>query len=109
MTGVHRNGLGWNARGVFCGECKCDTCEGCPNEQKVWDGPDEETIKRISEEIDDEDEHLRYKKKLVADKLTHELTQMYKSIIRTDDFSTSSMNIFIKELSDRLGVKFRGD
>lgn len=54
MTGIHKDGLGWNACGVFCGECNNDTCEGCPNERKMWDGLKEETIKRIRKEINDD-------------------------------------------------------
>ena len=107
MTGVHKNGLGWNARGVFCGECNCDTCEGCPNEHKAWEGPDEETIERIRKEINDEDEYLRHKKKLATD----ELAQLYKSIIRTairtGEFNPTTTNITITtEPYGKLRFKF---
>lgn len=54
MTGIHKDGLGWNTCGVFCGECNSDTCEGCPNEQKMWGGLNEEAIKRIRKEINDD-------------------------------------------------------
>lgn len=55
MTGIHKDGLGWNACGVFCGECNSDTCEGCPNEHKIWDGLNKETIERIRKEINDDE------------------------------------------------------
>lgn len=28
MSGLHRDGIGWNALGVWCGECGAGTCEG---------------------------------------------------------------------------------
>lgn len=34
MSGIHKDGVGWNALGVWCGECLTDTCEGCPYEFK---------------------------------------------------------------------------
>ena len=81
MTGEHKYGFGWNAHGVFCGECNRDDCKGCLNEQKVWEEPYEEIIKHIR----DEDKRLEHKRKLVADKLADNLTQLYKSFISTGD------------------------
>lgn len=49
MSGLHKDGLGWNARGVFCGECGSDTCEGCQNEYKPWSGLSEEAIEQFAE------------------------------------------------------------
>lgn len=31
-TGTHEDGLGWNAKGEFCGECTAKTCRGCEYE-----------------------------------------------------------------------------
>ena len=31
-TGTHEDGLGWNAKGLFCGECTAKTCLGCEYE-----------------------------------------------------------------------------
>ena len=54
MSGIHKNGLGWNACGVFCGECNRCTCEGCPNERKPWDGLSQEIIDYIRREVNDD-------------------------------------------------------
>ena len=29
VGGIHEDGVGWNPRGTFCGECSNITCEGC--------------------------------------------------------------------------------
>ena len=58
-SGVHKDGLGWNACGVFCGECLHDTCEGCKNEHKFFEGFSQEIIDRLKKEImEDDNEHL---------------------------------------------------
>lgn len=54
MSGLHKDGLGWNACGVFCGECGCDTCEGCHNEYTPWSGLSEEAIERIRNKVSEE-------------------------------------------------------
>lgn len=54
MSGLHKDGFGWNAYGVFCGECSRDTCDGCQNEYKPWSGLSEETIERIRNEVNNE-------------------------------------------------------
>ena len=53
LIGAHKNGFGWNAYGVFCGECNSDTCDGCPYEFKLWNGLAKETIERIKEETNE--------------------------------------------------------
>ena len=35
MSGLHIDGIGWNALGVWCGECNTDTCEGCPYREEL--------------------------------------------------------------------------
>lgn len=58
-SGVHKDGMGWNANGVWCGECCKDTCEGCENEHKFFEGFSQETIDRLKKEImEDDNEHL---------------------------------------------------
>ena len=36
MSGSHEDGMGWNALGVWCGECDADTCEGCEYEYRPF-------------------------------------------------------------------------
>lgn len=58
-SGVHKDGMGWNANGVWCGKCCKDTCEGCENEHKFFEGFSQETIDRLKKEImEDDNEHL---------------------------------------------------
>lgn len=58
-SGVHKDGMGWNANGVWCGECCKDTCEGCENEHKFFEGFSQETIDRLKKEImENDNEHL---------------------------------------------------
>ena len=57
MSGFHKDGMGWNAYGVWCGECEKDTCEGCEYEFKPFEGFSQETIdhlKKVNEENDNE-------------------------------------------------------
>lgn len=58
-SGVHKDGMGWNTNGVWCGKCCKDTCEGCENEHKFFEGFSQETIDRLKKEImEDNNEHL---------------------------------------------------
>lgn len=58
-SGVHKDGMGWNANGVWCGKCCKDTCEGCENEHKLFEGFSQKTIDRLKKEImEDDNEHL---------------------------------------------------
>lgn len=34
LGGVHDECVGWNPKGVFCGECSYITCKSCPNKDK---------------------------------------------------------------------------
>lgn len=54
LSGIHKDGLGWNAYGVFCGECNRDTCKGCQYEYKAWGGLSKETIDYIKKEVEDD-------------------------------------------------------
>lgn len=53
MSGLHIDGIGWNALGVWCGECGAATCEGCKYEYRPFQGFNEKVIaefKRAQEE-----------------------------------------------------------
>ena len=50
-SGLHKDGLGWNAYGVYCGKCSRNTCEGCPNEYVQFKGFSEEALQCIKQEI----------------------------------------------------------
>ena len=51
MSGVHKDGVGWNAYGVYCGKCFQNTCKGCPSEFKQWEGLSTETMERLKKEF----------------------------------------------------------
>ena len=62
MSGIHKDGMGWNALGVWCGECGASTCEGCAAEFKPFQGFSEETIARLKKEQEEDkaiEEELR--------------------------------------------------
>ena len=62
MSGIHKNGIGWNTCGVWCGKCLKDTCEGCEYEHKSFDGFSQKTIERLKKEIaEDEKEEQKWK------------------------------------------------
>lgn len=54
MSGLHKEGLGWNALGVYCGECDIDDCTGCKYEYKPFQGFSSETVKRLRKEINED-------------------------------------------------------
>ena len=56
MSGIHKDGLGWNACGVYCGKCYKDTCEGCKDEFKRFEGFSVETIERLKIEFNEDKE-----------------------------------------------------
>ena len=59
MSGIHKDGMGWNALGVWCGECLTDTCEGCPYEFKRFEGFSKEIIERLKEAEKEDEPILR--------------------------------------------------
>ena len=60
MSGIHKDGMGWNACGVWCGECSKDTCEGCEYEFKTFKGFSQETIDCLKKEIDEDNPNRNY-------------------------------------------------
>lgn len=54
MSGIHSEGLGWNALGVYCGECSRDTCTGCKYEYRPFQGFGPDTINRLREEFNED-------------------------------------------------------
>ena len=54
MSGVHKDGIGWNACGVYCGKCGKNTCKGCKDEFKPWKGLSRKTIERLKKEFNED-------------------------------------------------------
>ena len=57
MSGLHIDGIGWNALGVWCGECSASTCEGCKYEYRPFQGFSEKVIAEFKK-VQKEDEEF---------------------------------------------------
>ena len=64
MSGIHKK-MGWNACGVYCGECCKDTCEGCEYEYKPFKGFSQETIDRLKKIIAEEEKEEQKMRNLI--------------------------------------------
>lgn len=58
MSGIHKDGIGWNALGVWCGECGEDTCEGCKYEFRPFQGFSEKVIAEFKRAQKEDEEFM---------------------------------------------------
>lgn len=58
MSGIHKDGIGWNALGVWCGECSEDTCEGCKYEFRPFQGFSEKVIAEFKKAQKEDEEFM---------------------------------------------------